>query len=80
METLDGEYEKQQRRKGNLENDLDLYQKELEDIENSYPRQVENLKNQIQDTRRQTEEYDKKNEQLNIELRALRAKKNLIKT
>ena len=49
----------------------DDYKKKIEDLSSQYDEQ----KQQIAETRKMTEEYEKKNEKLNEEIRALKAKK-----
>lgn len=52
-----------------------MYRTQLAEIEEKYPKQIEELKQQIAETRKMTEEYEKKNDKLNEEIRALKAKK-----
>ena len=75
MEELTGKYNEQVDLKTKLEVEYEGYKKQMEELEIAYPKQVEELKTQIAETRKKTEEFEKKNEELNEELKILRAKK-----
>jgi len=66
-------YELEQKKKNDLESNLKAVKQDLEDIETHFPKEIQELKQRIVDSKKTTEEYEEKTKALAEELRALKA-------
>jgi hypothetical protein len=57
---LNEEYDAQQKRKRELEKEYEEAKRELEDIENTFPKEILELKQRIADAKNVTKEYEEK--------------------
>lgn len=64
IEDLKKQYEEQQRTKRSLESELDKMREELHVIDVEYPQKIKELRQEIENTKRRTAEYDERSKQL----------------
>lgn len=68
MEDLRTEFEHEKKKKQDLDKQLKDAQNELNDIENSFPKEVSDLKEKIEFAKQETLRYEKKTDELQKEL------------
>ena len=64
MKVLQAQFEQEKSTKLKLEKDLEAARKELEEVEYRYPIEVASLRDQIEQTKRDTASYEKKTKEL----------------
>ncbi len=73
LRDLQQQYKAELERKTDLNRELQAVKQELQDIEESHPREIKSLQEQIAAAKRKTEEYEHKTKELADELRKLKA-------
>ena len=74
LDALNQQYEEEMARKHDLDNKLAKVKQDLSNIENTFPTELTNLKNRINQAKQETLEYEKKTNDLAQQLRELKAK------
>lgn len=73
LRDLQLQYKAELERKTELNRELQAVKQELQDIEESHPREIKALQEQIAAAKRKTEDYEHKTKELADELRKLKA-------
>lgn len=73
LKELQAQYKAELERKNELNKELTAVKQELQDIEESHPKEIKSLQEQIVAAKRKTEEFEAKTKELADELRKLKA-------
>lgn len=73
LRDLQQQYKAELEKKNELNKELTLVKQELQDIEESHPKEIKSLQEQIAAAKKKTEEYEQKTKELADELRKLKA-------
>jgi chromosome segregation ATPase len=73
LKDLQAQYKAELERKNELNKELQAVKIELQDIEESHPKEIKSLQEQIAQAKKKTEEYEQKTKELADELRKLKA-------